>query len=379
MNLVPGSVADFLHTPVSLSHLELVVVELPQVKPFYSAIGVRNSRKALIIKWHTHDGVIGYGECSCRPDPFYSHEFVEGAIQVVSDYIYPLLTKVRTYGEALAALSKVRGWNFTKAAVEMAMNDAIRRSGGIGILESWGRERIQRVPVGISMGLFKDEATMQQSIEDAIEEGYQRLKFKISPEYSHPYVFRNIDECNHPNISFDANGSFGKNDFDELRLFAHFEYVIEQPFAPGSFYLKEEYQFANPSLKVCLDEEVEYMGQLIEHKDEIKEINIKPGRIGGLYYTIEMIEYCIQNAIPAWIGGMFETGIGRAQNLQIASFLQGTKAHDQSPSSRYFTQDVLVKPIEMDGGFIDSSYFFNPEIDEKALQELTVKSLSLGR
>lgn len=92
-----------------------------------------------------------------------------------------------------------------------------------------------------------------------------------------------------------------------------------------------------------------------------------------------MIEYCIQNAIPAWIGGMFETGIGRAQNLQIASFLQRAKAHDQSPSSRYFTQDVLVKPIEMDGGFIDSSYFFNPEIDEKALQELTVKSLSLGR
>ena len=52
MSYVPDSVINFLQTPVSLLKLELVVLELPQVKPFYSAVGVRNSRKALIVKWH---------------------------------------------------------------------------------------------------------------------------------------------------------------------------------------------------------------------------------------------------------------------------------------------------------------------------------------
>ena len=96
-----------------------------------------------------------------------------------------------------------------------------------------------------------------------------------------------------------------------------------------------------------------------------------------LFIFFYMIEYCLQNSIPAWIGGMFETGIGRAQNLQIASFLLNAKAHDQSPSSRYFTKDILVNTIEMENGFIHASYFLNPQIDENAFQELTVKSLSL--
>ena len=227
------------------------------------------------------------------------------------------------------------------------------------------------------MGLFKDESIMENTINEAISEGYHRLKFKISPSYAHPFVFRAIDECSHPNISFDANGSFGKDDFQKLSQFAHFGYVIEQPFAPGSHYLKEVYEFANPELSECLDEEVETLGQLIEYKEQISELNIKPGRVGGLFNTIEMIEYCLQNSIPAWIGGMFETGIGRAQNLQIASFLLNAKAHDQSPSSRYFTKDILVNTIEMENGFIHASYFLNPQIDENAFQELTVKSLSL--
>ena len=377
MSLVPPAVTSFLQTPFTLSKLELVVIELPQVKPFYSAIGVRHSRKALIVKWHTANGTVGYGECSCRPDPFYSHEFVDGAISVIQTYIYPLLKKTGTYEDVLKGLSKVRGWNFTKAAVEMAMNDAIRRESGTGILEAWEREPAQKVPVGISMGLFADEVTMKKSMEEAADEGYQRLKFKICPSYVLPFVFRNIEECNHPNISYDANGSFGKGEFDELSQFAHFGDVIEQPFAPGSYYLREEYEFANSELKVCLDEEVETLGQLIENKNQVEELNIKPGRVGGLYATIEMIEYCLQNSIPAWIGGMFETGVGRAQNLQIASFLVDAKAHDQSPSNRYFKKDVLQTSIEMQNGFIDDTYFLNPQIDENAFQELTVNALSL--
>lgn len=377
MSYVPAEVDSFLNTEVSLSKLELVVIELPQVKPFYSAIGVRHSRKALIIKWFTAQGIVGYGECSCRPDPFYSHEFVDGAISVVENYIFPLLKHVTTYREVLSMLSKVRGWNFTKAAIEMAMNDAIRRSTGKGILENWNREHVKQVPVGISMGMFSDEASMVESIQHAIDEGYQRLKFKISPDYDHPFVFRAIQECNHTNISFDANGSFGEEDFDVLSKFAYLQNIIEQPFAPGSYYLKDAYEFANASLNVCLDEEIETLGQLVEYKSSMRELNVKPGRVGGLFSTIQILEFCFRNSLPVWIGGMFETGIGRAQNLQIASFIKEAKAHDQSPSNRYFTKDVLQQPIEMKAGFIDESNFVAPQINEKVFQELTLKSLTL--
>ncbi len=375
MTFVPASITSFLSSEVSLAKLELVVVELPQIKPFRSAIGVRNSRKALIIKWHTKKGIIGYGECSCRPDPFYSHEFVEGAIQVIQEFVFPLLKFATTYNEVLTALSKIRGWNFTKAAVEFAMNDAIRRSTGKGILEAWDSPRLDKVPVGISMGLFENGFVMSQAIKEAETEGYKRLKFKIKPGYASPSILTSLKECNHPTMSFDANGSFTANDFEALALFANLGYMVEQPFAPGNSYLQKEFEENHSALINCPDEEVETLGQLIEQKDNLSELNIKPGRVGGVYNTIEIMEYCFANNISAWIGGMFETGIGRAQNLQIASFLPGAVAHDQSPSNRYFKKDVLKEPIEMEDGCISSRYFLNPEIDELTFEGLTISKL----
>ncbi|MCF6360067.1 MAG: hypothetical protein L3J29_04815 [Cyclobacteriaceae bacterium] len=377
MDFVPSSIKAFLNHEISLVKLELVVIELPQIKPFRSAIGVRTSRKALVIKWHTKEGIVGYGECSCRPDPFYSHEFVDGAIQVIEKFIFPLLKGANTYKKVLVALSKARGWNFTKAAVEFAMNDAIRRSTGKGMLEAWGRSQVDKVPVGISLGLFENGLEMAKAIEEAEVEGYKRLKFKIKPGYASPSIFSTLKACSHPNLSFDANGSFTVDDFISLQLFASLECMIEQPFGPGNSYLQSEFEEKHIKLINCPDEEVETLGQLIEQTDNLSELNIKPGRVGGLFNTIEMMEYCFAHDIPAWIGGMFETGIGRAQNLQIASFLVDAKAHDQSPSNRYFKKDVLKTSIEMEDGVIDSSYFLHPEVDEKAFEELTISKLTL--
>jgi len=373
MDFVPASIKAFLNSEVS----QLVVVELPQVEPFRSAIGVRTSRKALIIKWHTKEGVVGYGECSCRPDPFYSHEFIKGAIQVIEEFIFPLLTSATTYGQVLTVLSKIRGWNFTKAAIEFALNDAIRRTTGIGILEAWERPRLEKVPVGISMGLFQNGPQMAKAIEEAEIEGYRRLKFKIKPRYASPSIFTVLKGCSHPNVSFDANGSFTANDFSSLQLYASLGCMIEQPFGPGNSYLQSEFEEKYIKLINCPDEEVETLGQLIEQKDKLSELNIKPGRVGGLFNTVEMIEYCFAHNIPAWIGGMFETGIGRAQNLQIASFLVDAKAHDQSPSNRYFKKDVLKQLIEMEEGCISSEFFLNPEIDVEAFEELSLSNTVL--
>ena len=50
---------------------------------------------------------------------------------------------------------------------------------------------------------------------------------------------------------------------------------------------------------------------------------------------------------------MFETGIGRSLNIQMAAFLPYAEAHDLSPSGRYFVEDVLENEIVMNNeGFI---------------------------
>ena len=188
-----------------------------------------------------------------------------------------------------------------------------------------------------------------------------------------------MESLKHPNISYDANGSFNEDSFSTLNRLASFGHIIEQPFPPGEMFLHQEYLKQYRPFKICLDEDIESYGNLVSLVLQMDEVNIKPGRVGGLYNSLRMIAYCQKHGLDAWIGGMFETGIGRAQNLQLAALLPEAKAHDLSPSSRYFSKDVLTQPISMKNGHIEAEHFMNVSIDEQALENMTTEKIILKK
>lgn len=132
MNL--NSLKPLLEQSLVLSAMELCILDLPQKAKFKSAIGVRTSREALIVNLIDRDGNVGYGECSCRPDPYYSHEFLEGSFQLIEKFIAPQLHRCNNYQDMLDILEKIRGWNFTKAAVEFAFNDLLKAISGKSVV-----------------------------------------------------------------------------------------------------------------------------------------------------------------------------------------------------------------------------------------------------
>ena len=75
-----------IHTQISLQKLELFSLDLPQKSVFKSGIGIRKSKETLIVKWTDAEGRVGYGECSCRPDPYYSAEFLASAKLLIQHF-----------------------------------------------------------------------------------------------------------------------------------------------------------------------------------------------------------------------------------------------------------------------------------------------------
>ena len=69
---------------------------------------------------------------------------------------------------------------------------------------------IEDVPVGISLGIYEDVGQFRDVVQEAILDGYQRVKFKISPSIN----IKNFEEINsmlfdnNVRVSFDANGSY---------------------------------------------------------------------------------------------------------------------------------------------------------------------------
>lgn len=361
-----------INTEISLQKLELFSLDLPQKSVFKSGIGIRKSKETLIVKWTDAEGRIGYGECSCRPDPYYSAEFLASAKLLIQRFIAPNLKPTQTYGEILAIMKKSRGWNFTKSAVESAMFQILKQvNPDFQLSKQLKSSKIEDIPVGISLGIYNDFAEMKDVVQQAIDEGYQRVKFKISP-FVDTKLFDKINPMlfdNNVYVSFDANGSYGILDLEKMEYFVKtYDAYIEQPTAPSRFDVFMEAKKMYPTLKVCFDEEVKNMGDLVKlHSlNVLDELNLKIGRVGGISSSIEMLNYCYENDIPCWIGGMFETGIGRLQNLELAQFLPNATAHDLSPSSRYFKEDIIAPEIEMKNGFINvEKAMLNEAIQEK--------------
>ena len=371
-----------LEQKITLKRLELFLIDLPQVSSFQSGIGVRNSREALIVKWIDSEGLIGYGECACRPDPYYSVEYRDAAAEVIQRFIAPALKKEQTYGEILNVLRKVRGWNFTKAAVEAAVFQIARKQGDIDLSTLLTSPQIDRIPVGISLGIYYDKTEFYEVVEQAISDGFQRLKFKISPkvdtsvfDYINPLLFDN-----NIHTGFDANGSFYEKDLDIFSYFANtYQTVIEQPFPPVRYDVLSKAKNRFPNLQICADEEVKNIGDLMKlHQlNAIDELNLKIGRVGGITNSIEIVNYCETNCISCWIGGMFETGIGRIANLELAAHLPNAKAHDLSPSARYFQQDIINPEVTMDRGFVDINSLDTCQVLPEVLNKYTTQRIDI--
>ena len=70
-------------------------------------------------------------------------------------------------------------------------------------------------------------------------------------------------------------------------------------------------------------------------------INIKVGRVGGSGVPRAIHDLCAAFDCAGLVRGMLESGIGRAQNIHLATLPNFTKPGDTSSSSRYFRQDIV--------------------------------------
>ncbi len=372
---ISARVDGWLDHEIGLERLELIELAVPQLETFRTAIGMRNERRALFVRWFEPDGGWGIGECSCRPDPYFNGEFLDGARSVIERFVFPPLPRRGRLRDLVEVLGRMRGWRFTTAAVLDAAGDLLRRRGAPDPVDLWPHPRAERVPVGISLGILPSAEAAIERLGRETAEGYRRIKLKISPAVDLPVLERVRAEFPDLHLGFDANGSFGEQDLDSVAALAELEpAALEQPFAPGRLDLSRELRRRRPDLRLCLDESLTGVG-LVAAAHQLKaldEVNLKPGRVGGVPRSLEILEYCRAQDLPAWVGGMFETGVGRAQNLRLASCLPEARAHDLSPSRRYFAIDVLRQPIEMDSDGHVPVPDAPVAIDEDVVERLTV-------
>ena len=366
-----------------LAQVELRRVHLELVTPFRTSFGTEHDRDILLVRVTTEDGVRGWGECVATAEPLYSEEYVDGAQQVMRDFLIPRLWPVESLTALRVgpALAPVRGHRMAKAALEMAVLDAELRATGTPLAEYLGGVR-EAVPAGVSVGIQESIPELLEAVDGYLAEGYRRIKLKIEPGWEVAPVRAVREGFGDIPLQVDANAAFQLAHADLLRALDPFDLLlIEQPLADTD--LREHAALARLlRTPICLDESITSAKAAADAiaLGACRIVNIKAGRVGGLLEARRVHDVCAANGVPVWCGGMLETGIGRAANVALAALPNFSLPGDVSGSDRYWRRD-LTEPLTPEQGQmpVPTGPGLGVTVDEGWLGEITTSVERINR
>jgi O-succinylbenzoate synthase len=322
---------------------------MPLIAPFQTSFGEASLRRMLLLELDA-DGATGWGECTAGEDPYYSYETVETAWHILRDFLWPIV-KYKEFASAAEVwdlLSRVRGHNMAKAALETALWDAEAKQKNLPLAGLLGGRR-DEISCGVSIGIQPDIATLHAKVEKELAAGYQRIKIKIKPGNDVEPARALREKFPRLRLMVDANSAYRLQDAPLLKkLDAFYLIMIEQPLGHDDIYSHAALQ-RQLDTPICLDEcihDIEHARAAIEI-GACKIINLKLGRVGGHTPARRIHDHCQQKSIPVWCGGMLESGIGRAHNIAMSTLPNFTLPGDVSASRRYWSEDIIEPEVEV--------------------------------
>ena len=369
-----------------LDRLVLREIRLPLKEPFRISSGEMRDRRILLCELTDADGASTWSECVVDDLPNYSPETLDTAWPTIVRVLAPRLLgqPIAAPGDVFARLDEdVRGHHMAKAALEMGMWGLAATQAGLPLARLIGGTR-ETIATGISLGIQRDVHALIAKAEQAIADGYQKVKIKIGPGRDVDWV-RAVRTAVGPDahLMADANNAYTLADADRLAQLDDLDLMmIEQPLAWDDLVRHAELQ-RRLRTPLCLDESITSLDRA---QDMVtlgagRIINIKPGRVGGFAQAIAIHDFCEQHGIPVWCGGMLESGIGRAYNVALASLPNFTLPGDLSPSARYWAKDVVAPEWTMDAqGMVRvplDRAGIGVTVDTDHLQRITVRTEEL--
>lgn len=371
-----------------LDKVELNYLKLPLKNPFQISFGTQYYNESIILKLVTSEGLTGWGEIPVTFDPGYCYETVSTAEHILKDFIIPLIKKENSSSEPKTIdewiemypllIKDIRGHQFAKSGLDFCLWDLKSKIQKQPLADLLGATKNQ-IKVGISIGIDKNRNELVRNVENALQSNYARIKIKISPHNDIDVIKLLRKELGDFPLMVDANSAYTLQDIDTLQKFDRYDLMmIEQPLGYDDI-IDHSILQKKMSTPICLDESIHSLEDVRKayYIEACKIINLKPSRVGGITESLKIIDYCHENKLGLWCGGMLETGIGRIVNVAIQANEKFTLPGDTSPTQRFYKEDVIDPEVTMDSeGFVNVYQPYN--ILEDTIKRFSPKKFDLG-
>lgn len=290
----------------------------------------------VLVRVDDGDDAVGWGECSALARPTYSAEYTDAAWAVLADH--------------LVAGQPVVGHPMATAALLGAQQDLALRRQGRSLVDRVA-SRLGRPESAVAwtavVGRHATVAELLAEVADRVSAGAVMVKLKVTPDPADLDGVREV-RTTWPGlaVAVDGNGSLdvrAVTSLDALGLA-----YIEQP-APHDDLVASARLAQRCDTPIALDESVTSAAVVATAAalGAASVVNVKAARLGGVTAAIDTIAAATDAGWGVFVGGMLETGVGRAAALALAVSSSCTGPTDLGPSTQYFARD-LTEPIGTD-------------------------------
>lgn len=323
--------------------VELHRVRLRLLRPHVAAHGREEGREVLLVSVTDPDGATGWGECPTLARPGYAAEWTDGAWWVLREVLLPAVA-------AGDPVPRIPGHPMACGAVADALEDLRLRRAGTGPPAPASGARRVRVAFGTAVGLVASEGAAVAAATAAREAGARLVVLKVRPGWAARPLAAVRAALPDLAVAVDGNGSFSLADLDELRAVDALEPAfLEQPLPADDLVGSAQLQAALRS-PVALDEGVTSLGHL-EAAIALgagRALTAKPARLGGVRAAEAAVERAAAAGWDVHVGGMLESGLGRAVARTLAAHPAVGGPCLAGPTALVLADDV-VEPVAAAG------------------------------
>jgi len=368
---------------MKIDSIRIVRVEMPLVYPFRTAFGNDEVIESILVQLSSGN-LYGWGESACWRAPAYCSECAATQFVISRDFIAPQLLNqsISNGGELQSLLASIKDNHFAKAAFDLAWWDLYAQEQKQPLWKILGGNS-PVISAGADFGVMENISQLIESISQANEFGYKRVKLKFRPGWDLSMIEQIRTRFPDTVIHIDCNSCYSLNDLEMFKELDNYQLsMIEQPLAHDDLI---DHATLQSLLKtpICLDESIVSIDKVRKaiQIGACRWVNVKLGRVGGITNALEINKICEENRIPCWVGGMLESAIGASHNIAFATLPNIKYPSDIFPTSRFYKQDLGTQSIEHSApSQFEASGEFGIGIcpNEQLLEEMAIEQILLA-
>ena len=384
----------------AIRNIETILVQLPTRREHKWTGLTESIGRYLLVKLTDEDGNVGWGEAPALKDwggefGRYFGESTAIADLVIERYLKPSIigAEVQNIAEIHARMDAVlKGYPYSKAAVEFAVYDAAARGLGVPVYTLLGGCVRKQIPVTHSLGLISVAEAEAEAVK-VVSEGIKTIKIKIGVDPKRDVeIVRAVRLAigSKAELCVDANEGYSTVGLaiQTIRKMEQYELKYAEQLVMG---IEKLAQVASAiDTPVMADESAWNAHDVIQiiEKKAAQIVSIYSTKPGGLYRAMEVAAVARAAGLICNVNGSVETGIGNRANVHLAAAAPAVTLSCVIPLSVpaehlngriggiYYNDDLLKQPMTMKDGAIEvpTKPGFGIDVDESKIDKYRVKT-----